>query len=250
MPSARQVLTALMLAAWLCLLSIAPAYSAKLLVFAPASMTEVMADLKAQFEYESGNKVVISVAGTGQLARQLEAGAPAGVFISADKSWIEWLDQRKLLKSDTKIPIAQNELVLAVRNETENWLDVEKLLTESRFSMGEPNSVPAGAYARKALQNAGLWKKARVNAVYSENVRVTLRKVAMGEVGSAVVYKTDLRVEPSVREAFNFAMTDADPIVYWGAVTKVGSAEAALFLAYLKSEKAIETLRKFGFRTP
>lgn len=228
----------------------APAQSGQnLLVFAPASMTDVMGELKSRFEKQSDVKVVFSFAGTGQLARQIEAGAPADLVITADLAWMKWMASRSLIDVTSQETIASNKLVVAVRNETENWLDVKGLLTGSRFAMGEPEAVPAGHYARAALESLGLWKEAKNQAVFGENVRLALRRLELGEVAAAIVYASDLRLAPSVRAAWTFQEKDHGSIQYEAALVNRldRHMSADHFLGFLKSATAGKVFSKAGF---
>lgn len=219
----------------------------KLLLFAPSSMTDVMAQVARSYTTETGQDVVVSVAGTAQLARQLDNGAPADVFISADEVWIDWLADRQLMEKGQAQVFAGNNLVVAVRNETENWVDVKAAVSVARFAMAEPEAVPAGRYARQALGSLGLWEKASRNAVFGENVRVTLRQLALGEVGAAIVYATDAAIEPLVRTAWTFPADSHDPVKYIAGPVRGAKPGADGFVEHLQSAAAQALLRKAGF---
>ncbi len=221
------------------------------LVFAPASMTDVLNDVVDLFESQHGTKVVLSFAGTQQLARQLDAGAPADIYITADRDWMDWAVSRDLITVDKLFPLAGNRLVVAVRNEVENWADLNALLTENRFAMAEPDSVPAGRYARQALQNRGIWQAAARQAVFGDNVRTTLRRLARGEVSSAIVYGTDAAIEPRVRSFYVFPDEAHDKIIYWAATTgNDPSPDAMKFVGFLKGSDAGQVFAKSGFVPP
>lgn len=227
----------------------------RLTVFAPSSLSDVLTDIATAYKEETGDEVVLSFAGTPQIARQLDAGAPAGYFITADREWIDWALERKLVAADTVQEIAANTLVVAVRNEVENWADVDGLLTSDRFAMAEPETVPAGRYAQQALQKRGLWAKAQPMAVYGDNVRITIKRLAIGEVGAAIVYGTDVMAEPNVKTIFTFPADSHDPIQYWGAVTafqeQAGKADVAVsFARFLEGETAGTVFAKAGFLPP
>ncbi len=192
---------------------------ARVLVFVPASMTDVMHALAEVHEKAGGDEVVLSMASTSQLARQLDAGAPADVFLTADEQWMDWALQRDLVSPDTITTFAGNTLVVAVRREVENWADVDAMLTSERFAMAEEEAVPAGRYAKEVLVTRGLWEQAQHRAVRAENVRTTLRLVARGEVDAAIVYRTDVNVEPETRVAFTFPQSDHAPIRYFASLT-------------------------------
>lgn len=222
--------------------------SDRLLVFAPSSMTDVLQDIGAQFTNQTGQKIAFSFAGTPQLARQLDAGAPADLYITADRDWMDWALQRKLLEDTSIVRLAGNMLVVAVRREVENWADIHALLTKQRFAMAEPDTVPAGRYARQALEHASLWEAASKMAAYGDNVRTTLQRLALGEVSAAIVYATDANLEPLVRTQYVFPEKSHDPIYYWAAMTPSANENATrALLDYLKGPSASAIFAKAGF---
>jgi len=230
------------------LLMAGPVWAAdRILIFAPSSMTEVIDKITSEFAKSHDVKPNVSVAGTAQLARQLEAGAPADIFISADKIWMDWLNSRKLIERASQTPIVANRLVVAVRREIENWADVEAMLKTDRFAMAEPSSVPAGRYAKQALVSAGIWQQVKGNAVFGENVRVTLRRVALGEVAAALVYASDVHAEPRTRIGLMFKADSHDAIVYQAAMTKNARDNASDFLDFLISPFARKVFAEAGF---
>ena len=227
------------------------AQAGKVLVFAPASMTDVLNDASNLFRQQTGTEVVISFAGTQHLARQLDAGAPADLFISADRDWMDWAAERELIESDRIYPLASNKLVVAVRKEVENWADLDGLFTKDYFAMAEPDAVPAGRYARQALQHRGIWQQAQSRAVFGDNVRTTLRRLARGEVTSAIVYGTDAAIEPRVRALFVFPPDSHDSITYWLAATGQDvSASTLAFIDFLNGPDAGALFAAAGFLPP
>ncbi|MGI9354702.1 MAG: molybdate ABC transporter substrate-binding protein [Rhizobiaceae bacterium] len=222
----------------------------RILVFCASSLTDVMSEIGRGFQKQSGVKVSFSFASTGQLAQQIEAGAPADVFVSADNSWTDWVVDKTVVERGDVTEFAGNRLVIAVRQEVENWVNIEALLTTTRFAMGEPESVPAGGYAVQSLQKRGLWKSTKAQAVYGENVRVALRKLALGEVSAALVYATDVNAESGVRALYTFPENSHDAIVYSAAPVTGSNAAASDFVAYLASDEAKVVLKKFGFSLP
>lgn len=216
-------------------------------------MGEVMTEIGTAWAAKGKPRPVLSVAGTSQLARQVVAGAPADVFVSADERWMDYVVDREGAAEADVVHFASNRLVLAVRVETENWADVEGLVTTDRFAMAAPDSVPAGTYGREALQSLGWWDAAQPKAVFSENVRVALKWLARGEVGAALVYATDVAVEPAVKAAYTFAQKDHAPIRYLaapvlrdGAISDGGKA----FVNFLTSPDAKAILARAGFISP
>src|SRR5690606_2665028 len=158
------------------------AYSAEtILVFAAASLKDVIKEAASQFKIRGGGQVVASFAASSVLAKQIEAGAPAQIFISADLDWINYLEDRKLLVENSRKLIAGNALIIATQPR-QNKSDIRSLLTSGRFAMGDPTNVPAGKYAKTALETLGLWMEAKNRAIFTENVRVALQYAALAEV--------------------------------------------------------------------
>ncbi len=223
----------------------------KVVVFAPSSMQEVLDDVGRVFEAQTKQKVIFSYAGTQQLARQLEAGAPADVFITADRVWMDWLIEQDLIGSGGAFALAGNRLVLAVHKEVENWASPDKLLTEDRFAMAEPEAVPSGRYAKQALEKRGVWEKAKHRAVFGDNVRITVRRLARGEVSAAIVYATDAAIEPEVKTLFVFEQNSHQPIDYWAALTVHGQTpQARSFYEFLKNPTTEALFARAGFTAP
>ena len=245
----RATLQLILLAALLC--TSTPADAQKLLIFAPSSMSDVMGSLVKDFNRETEASALLSIAGTPQLARQLDAGAPADIFVSADRDWMDWAVSRDLIEPENIFQLAGNSLVVAVRKEVENWADIDGLLTSTRFAMAEPNSVPAGRYAQQALSNKGLWEKAKPFAEFGDNVRITTRRLARGEVAAAIVYETDVLVEPGIKTIFTFSEKAHDPIIYWAAkVRRTAHPDTPKFIQYLSSNQARQLLTEAGFAPP
>ena len=216
-------------------------------------MTEVIGKLNEAFEDQHGITAIASIAGTAQLARQVEAGAPAHIFISADRKWGDYLAKTGNIVPVTRRSIAKNTLVVAVRRETENWADVEKLLTTGRFSMAEPENIPAGRYAKEALENLNWWPDAKTHAVFGENVRVALRSLARGEVDAAIVYQTDLRADPDVRAAAIHSVAlwhdsaAVEPLIeFLGGEDARQQRLAAMALGKIAERSAVAPLLKAG----
>lgn len=240
---ARRVMCAIVVSATM---SVSSA-RADVLVLAPSSMTEVAQVLAGHFEAKTGTGAKVSVASTGHLARQLEAGVPADIFMTANREWLDWSLEGNLLVPSSVRKVAGNYLVVAVRGETENWANIEAMVTLGYFAMGDPAFVPAGRYAKSALTSLGLWEKAKTRAVLGENVRVALQRLLVGEVEAAIVYESDLVAYPGLRIARTFSPSQTGPIAYFAALTSRANAEGASFLAFLSSPKALEVFRQYGF---
>lgn len=221
----------------------------KITVFAAASMQDVLAEIISSYESNCDCEIVLSVAGTSALARQIEAGAPADVFISADRLWMDYLLERKLVRSESVVTIAENKLVIASHLDVVED-DPKALLGRGRFAMADPSGVPAGLYAKTALETIGLWEEVQENAVFTENVRIALKLAARGDVQSSIVYGSDVRVEPELRIAYTFTQESHQPIRYPAAVTENASRTALAFLHDLESAEARAVFLKAGFSIP
>ncbi|MEL7228943.1 MAG: molybdate ABC transporter substrate-binding protein [Pseudomonadota bacterium] len=232
----------------LSLSSIAAFAQERLLVFAPASLGAVMKEVGAAYSRAGDARPVFSVAGTAQLARQVAAGVPADIFISADKRWMDYVVSKGAAAPHEVRAFLGNSLVLAVRRETENWADGKGLLTDARFAMGNPQSVPAGTYAQSALEAKGWWETAKPNAVYTENVRVAVKWLTRGEVGAALVYGSDVASEPDLRAALTFDEKEHGTIRYYVAlVGDTPSEKARDFAGFLSSAAAQALFVEAGF---
>jgi molybdate transport system substrate-binding protein len=232
------------------ILALAPqAALAKIVVFAPSSMTDVIGALAAFHEERVREKVVVSLASTSQLARQLDAGAPADIFLTADESWMDWAQDRALVEPSSTITFAGNRLVVVTAKEAARK-DWPRALEQGRFAMAEPEAVPAGRYTKAALTSLSLWRALRPNVVFAENVRITLRLAARGDVDAAIVYRTDANIEPAVAVAYTFDPKTHPPIRYFAAETPDAAAGAAAFLETLGTDHAQAILKKAGFSLP
>lgn len=217
--------------------------SERLLVFAAASQKDALEEIGKLYEKQCECKVVFSFAATSTLARQVEAGAPTDVFISANQAWIDWLEIKGSLSANQSTVIAGNRLVIASTSETKDGL---KILSRDRFAMADPQSVPAGIYAREALQHLGVWQDIKSKAVFAENVRVALKQIERGDLLSGVVYQSDLHGNVQLDLHFMFPKNSHTPIRYLAGVVKQ-SDEAKGFVRFLTSEKAQAIFTRFGF---
>ncbi|MFC4624534.1 molybdate ABC transporter substrate-binding protein [Daeguia caeni] len=219
----------------------------KVTVFAAASMKDVIDEAARQFSAKDGTQIVASYAASSALAKQIEAGAPAQIFISADLDWMSYLARRKLIDPASRQIIAGNALIIATDQAMADS-DARTLLDARRFAMGDPSNVPAGKYGKAALETLGLWGEVKKNAVFTENVRLALQYVVLGEVKAAIVYASDRMAAPELKEAYRFPASSHAPILYPAAlIEKNASDQARAFLAFLTGPagQAIITARGF-----
>jgi molybdate transport system substrate-binding protein len=243
-----------LLAAALACIACALARADTLTVFAAASLREALDATVKPFAASSGHRVVVSYAGSNVLARQIEAGAPAAIFISADAAWIQELESHGLVQPGTRRNLLTNDLVLIAPADSRQQvrigpgLDLAAALAGSRLALANPDAVPAGMYAKTALVSLGAWRGVERRLAPVENVRVALALVARGEAPLGIVYRTDAMAEPAVRIAGVFPASSHAPIVY-PLVVLTGAPPAAHDLAkFLSSPAALASWERFGFR--
>lgn len=226
-------------------------------VFAAASLREVLDAAAEAFARERGGpRPVLSYAGSPALARQIEQGAPADVFVSADRDWMDHLERGGHLRAGTRTTLASNRLVLVgsasgasppLRIEP-GFALAAALGPGGRLAVGDVAAVPAGRYARAALESLGVWAAVSGRLAQAENVRAALALVARGEAPLGVVYATDARAEPRVRVVDTFPATSHPPIVHPAAVTAASrSPRAGAFLEFLRSPAGLALLAAHGF---
>ena len=235
----------------------APARAAdqEVLVFAAASLKNALDEVIAAYGAQTGTKVTASYAASSALAKQIEQGAPAQLFISADLDWMDYLEQRKLIAEGTRRNLLGNSLVLVAGKDSQQsdvaigpGFDLAALVGDGRLAVGEVTAVPAGRYAKAALENLGVWGGVEGKLAQAENVRAALALVARGEAPLGIVYKTDAASDPSVRIVGTFPADSHPPIIYPAALTTEGANNSALgFLAYLSGPAAKAVFEKHGF---
>lgn len=229
------------------------AWAKDVVVFAAASLKNALDEAAAAWTQETGKKVVVSYAGSNALAKQIEAGAPADLFISADLDWMDVLASKGLIRPETRVDLLGNALVVvAPRGEAEP-LDLGKAgdlptrLGTGRLAMGHVEAVPAGKYGKAALEKLGLWSGVKDKIAQSENVRAALLLVARGEAPLGIVYRSDAASDPNVVIVATFPKDGHPPIVYPAALTKESHhPDAAAFLTFLRSAKAAPFFIKQG----
>jgi molybdate transport system substrate-binding protein len=228
----------------------------EILVFAAASLTNALQEIGAAYEKTAAVRIKMSFDSSSNLAHQIEAGAPADLFLAADTEWMDYLESRHLIRSATRRNVVGNRLVLIAPAESQIKLRIAPhfalaaALGQGRLATADPDSVPAGRYARSALSTLGVWDEVAGRLARAENVRAALRFVARGEAPLGIVYASDALVDRSVRVVDTFPASTHEPIVYPLALTRSAKAEAAGLLAYLLSAQGREVFVRYGFTAP
>ncbi len=243
--------------ALLMLFGAVPARADAPVVLAAASLQEALGAVADAWVKQKHVRPVISFAGSSALARQIEAGAPADLFISADEEWMDYLEKRSLLAPGTRKVIAGNRLVLIAPSDSKVTLKIAKgfplarALGSGRLAMADPAGVPAGRYGRAALEALGVWAAVEPRVVRSENVRAALALVERGEAPFGIVYATDAAASRKVRVVGVFPASSHASIRYPAARLKTAKAdEASAFLAFLTSREAKAIFARHGFSAP
>jgi molybdate transport system substrate-binding protein len=226
----------------------------QILVFAAASLTDALGEIASDYQKSAHVRVQLSFAASSGLARQIEAGAGADLFFSADTDWMDYLAKRNLIQAATRRSLLGNTLVLIAPVHSTITLKIAPhfplaaALGERRLATGDPDSVPVGRYARSALQALGVWDQVATRIARAENVRVALAYVTHGEAPLGIVYGSDALVDHGVRVVDTFPADTHEPIVYPVALTRSAQASASGFLAYLSSPAAGQVFARYGFR--
>lgn len=227
-----------------------------LLVFAAASLKNALDALNEPWKKHSGHGALLSYAASSALARQVEAGAAADVFLSADIDWVQYLADKGLVRGTWK-PLLGNELVLIAPKDSTTEITIDQgfplsaVLGNGYLAMGNVESVPAGKYGKAALETLGVWESVSNHIAQAESVRAALALVARKEAPLGIVYATDAKIEPAVRVVGTFPENTHPPIVYPVAVLKTSTnPEAENYVAFLNSAEAAVVFRSFGFTLP
>lgn len=253
------VVGALIVAAVL-VFSAATAHAGDVVVFAAASLKNALDDAGTAWQRETGKKIVISYAGSNALARQIEAGAPADVFLSADLGWMDYVASKKLIRTESRVNLLGNTLVLVAPKDAHAQIalqpgfDLAAALGQGRLAMAHTDAVPAGRYGKAALKKLGMWEDVRSRVAQADNVRAALLLVSRGEAPLGIVYRTDAVSDPNVKIVAAFPEGSHPPIVYPAALVLpeptmegAGDDDAASFLAFLRSDKARPFFERQGF---
>ena len=226
---------------------------AAITVYGAASLTNVLQDIGDGFTRSSGIPVKFSFAASSQLARQIEAGAAADLFLSADTEWMDYLDHRDLIQRPSRHNLLGNRLALIAPADSKIVLRIaphfplRSALGKEHLATGDPDTVPVGRYARAALLTLGVWNDVADRLVRAENVRSAMMFVARGEVPLGIVYETDARLDPKVRIVDLFPVNAHPPITYPVALTRRASPGAGRLLDYLRGPSGTAAFEKYGF---
>jgi molybdate transport system substrate-binding protein len=248
------MLAGALLLAWGLHQSPARAQGGDLVVFAAASLKNALDAVNAQWQKETGKKAILSYAASSALARQIEQGAPAQMFISADLDWMDYVAKKNLIKPDTRSNLLGNRIVLiapkdkAQTVEIKAGFDLAKVLGDGRLAMANVDAVPAGKYGKAALEKLGAWANVSSKVAQAENVRAALLFVSRGEAPAGIVYQTDAAADANVKIIGVFPEDTHPRIIYPIALTaNAAHPDATAFLAYIKSPKAKPVFEAQGF---
>jgi molybdate transport system substrate-binding protein len=233
----------------------ATAQDKSLTVFAAASMKNALDDVDAAYTAKTGVKIVASYAASSALAKQIEQGAPADIFVSADTDWMDYAIGKKNINEPTRINLLGNSIVLIAPKDSKidtvtigPGFDLANLAGDGKIATGDVKAVPVGKYAKAALEKLGAWQAAEPKFAMADSVRAALTLVAGGEAALGIVYSTDAKVEPGVKSVGTFPADSHPPIIYPVAATTTAKAEAADYLAFLRSSSAKAIFEKYGFK--
>ena len=223
-------------------------------VFAAASLKNALDAANAEWTKESAKQTTVSYAASSALAKQIESGAPADLFISADLAWMDYVAGKKLIKEDTRSNWLGNRIVLVAPKdkaeavEIKPGFDLAGLVGDGKLAMGAVDSVPAGKYGKAALEKLGVWSSVEGKVAGAESVRAALALVSRGEAPYGIVYQTDAAADPGVAVVGTFPEDSHPPIIYPVAIlSESRNADAAAYLDFLKSDKAAPFFTQQGF---
>jgi len=233
----------------------ATAQDQSLTIFAAASLKNALDDVNAAFSNTTGVKVTTSYEASSALATQIEAGAPADVFVSADLRWMDYAADHNLIKPDTRVNLLGNRLVLITptsskldKVEIKKGFDIAKLAGDGRIAVADVKAVPAGLYAKAALTTLGAWDAAEPKLAQAMNVRATLAFVARDETPIGIVYETDAKIEPKVKIIGVFPDSSYPPVTYPVAATAASKSEQTpRYLSFLRTSTAKAIFERYGF---
>ncbi|KQV38062.1 MULTISPECIES: molybdate ABC transporter substrate-binding protein [unclassified Rhizobium] len=223
-------------------------------VFAATSLKNALDAANAEWTKESAKQTTVSYAASSALAKQIESGAPADLFISADLAWMDYVGEKKLIKDDTRSNWLGNRIVLVAPKENAKTVEIKEgfdlagLVGDGKLAMGAVDSVPAGKYGKAALEKLGVWSSVEGKVAGAESVRAALALVSRGEAPYGIVYQTDAAADPGVAVVGTFPEDSHPPIIYPVAIlSESKNADAAAYLEFLKSDKAAAFFTEQGF---
>ena len=223
-------------------------------VFAAASMKTALDAIAAEWNAKTGKTASIAYASSGILAKQIEQGAPADIFISADTNWMDYLEKAKLIRSGTRRNLLGNQLVLVEPSDSDVTLQIKKgfdlagATGDGKIAVCTLGSCPGGIYAQQALESLGIFASVKPELAQADNIRNALNLVARGEAKFGIVYASDARAEPRVKVVDTFPASSHSPIIYPVAIVATSSnPDAAFFVANLKSQAATKIFTEQGF---
>jgi molybdate transport system substrate-binding protein len=223
-------------------------------VFAAASLKNALDAVAAAWKADTSKEATITYAASSALAKQIEGGAPADVFISADLDWMKYLSDKKLVAAGTEVKLLGNEIVLVAPKDSKAEAKIEpdfplaQILGDGKLAMCDVKAVPAGKYGKAALEKLGVWASVESKVAQAENVRAALKLVATSEAALGIVYTTDAKAEPAVKVLGTFPADSHPPIVYPAAALAASTnPDAAAFVKYLQTARAKAIFEDQGF---
>ncbi len=233
---------------------VAAAQQKSITVFAAASMKNALDDVDDAYSKQSGVKIVASYAASSALMKQIEQGAPADVFLSADLKWMDYGAERKLINTTSRVDLLGNRLVLIAPKDSKinavtiaPGFDLAMLAGDGRIAVGDVRAVPAGLYAKAALEKLGVWPAVEPKLAMAENVRAALVLVVRGEAPFGIVYETDAKIDPGVKIVGVFPEDSHPPIIYPVAMTVTAKVDAAPYLGFLRTAATKAIFEHYGF---
>lgn len=236
-------------------LSAAQAQTKEVVIFAAASLKNALDEIAGNWAKAAGEPMPkISYAASNTLAKQIEQGAPADMFLSADLDWMDYAASKDLIKKDSRVSLLANRIALVAGKDSKVDIklapgaDLAKALAGGKLAMGNVDAVPAGKYGKSALEKLALWASVKDQVAQADNVRAALLLVSRGEAPLGIVYTTDAAADPNVKVVATFPEDSHPPIVYPVALTRdAGNPAAGRFLEYLKGADAAKAFVKHGF---
>jgi molybdate transport system substrate-binding protein len=233
-------------------LALTAIHAAEVTVFAAASLTDALKATATDYEKQGGDKIVFNFGASSLLERQIEAGAPADIFFSADEAKMDALEQKGLILGETRESRLSNSLVIVTAVDSGIKINSPADLTGAkirRIALADPKAVPAGIYAKSFLEKQNLWSAVEPKVVPTDNVRAALAAVESGNIEAGIVFKTDAAISKKVKVAYEVPLQDSPKISYPMAVTSNSKSveSAKKFLEYLNSDDAAKIFEKYGF---